>query len=61
MNVYKFIITKTVFVEAKNKAEAKELLEDEDFIMIDEKTESITLSSRKEMRRMFMNESEETE
>lgn len=61
MKVYKFIITKTVFVEAENKAEAKELLNDDDFMMIDEKTESITVSSRREMRRMFMNESEDTE
>lgn len=61
MNVYKFIITKTVFVEAENKAEAKELLKDDDFMMMDEKTESITVSSRREMRRMFMNESEDTE
>ena len=61
MNVYKFIITKTVFVEARNKAEAKELLEDDDFMMIDEKTDSITLSSRKEMRQMMLGESEDTE
>ena len=61
MNVYKFIITKTVFVEARNKAEAKELLEEDDFMMIDEKTDSITLSSRKEMRRMFLGESEDSE
>lgn len=61
MNVYKFSITKTVFVEARNKAEAKELLEDDEFMMVDEKIDTITVSSRKEMRQMFLSESEDTE
>ena len=61
MNVYKFSITKTVFVEARNKNEAKELLQDDDFMMVDEKIDSITVSSRAEMRRMLTGESEDTE
>lgn len=58
MKVYKVIMTKTVFVEAESKEEAKELAFDEDFMMVDEKIESVTVSSRKEMRQMMLRESE---
>lgn len=60
MKVYKVIMTKTVFVEAECKEEAKELAFDEEFMMIDEKIDSISVSSRKEMRQMFLDGGEDT-
>ena len=54
MKVYKIILKKTVFVEAENEEEAKEMMFDEEEMMIDERIESIKVSSRKEMRQMMI-------
>ena len=54
MKVYKITLTKTVFVEAENEEEAKELMFDEEEMMIDERINKIEISSRKEMRKMML-------
>lgn len=54
MKVYKIVLTKTVFVEAETEEEAKEVMFDEEEMMIDERINSITVSSRKEMREMMI-------
>ena len=54
MKVYKITLTKTVFVEAENEEEAKELMYDEEEMMIDERINKIEISSRKEMRKMML-------
>lgn len=56
MRVYKITVLKTVFVEAENEDEAKEVMYDEDEMMIDERITDITVSSRKEMRQMMLGE-----
>mgnify|MGYP003303323706 CR=1 FL=1 len=59
MRVYKIVLTKTVFVEAETEEEAKEVMFDEEEMMIDERIKSIDVSSRKEMRQMMLGEDDE--
>ena len=54
MKVYKITLLKTVFVEAENEEEAKEVMFDEEEMMIDERITDIKVSSRKEMRKMML-------
>lgn len=54
MNVYKITLLKTVFVEAENEEEAKEVMFDEEEMMIDERITDIKVSSRNEMREMML-------
>ena len=54
MKVYKITVLKTVFVEAENKDDAKEVYFDEAEMMTDERITDIKLSSKKEMRKMMM-------
>lgn len=56
MNVYKITLLKTVFVEAENEEEAKEVMFDEEEMMIDERITDIKVSSRNEMREMMLGE-----
>lgn len=53
MRIYKVTITKTVFVRANNKDEAKESALDDDYIMIDECITDVTTSSRREIQKMM--------
>jgi hypothetical protein len=54
--IYKITVLKTVFVEAENEEEAKEVMFDEDEIMIDERITDIKESSQKELRQMLLGE-----
>ena len=54
MKVYKITLTKTVFVEAEDEEEAKELMFDEEEMMAYEKIKKIEVSSRNEMRKMML-------
>lgn len=54
MKIYKVIVVKTIFVEAEDEDEAKDLALDDEYIMCDECVESIETSSRSAMRRMML-------
>lgn len=54
MKIYKVVVIKTVFVEAEDEDEAKDLALDGEYIMLDESIESVEVSSRSKMRRMML-------
>jgi hypothetical protein len=54
MKVYKITVEKTVFVEAENKDEAKEVYYEEGEMMSDERITNVSVSSKKEMRQMML-------